>query len=43
MLIAFIAGLMIGGMFGVGIMCLCIAAGRADNALEDKPPNSPTI
>ena len=29
-MLAFFAGLIIGGMFGVGVMCLMFVAGQAD-------------
>ena len=34
-MIQFIAGTMVGGTVGVIVMCLCIAASRADN--EEAP------
>ena len=42
LLLVFAAGLMVGGLFGVGIMCLMISAGRADDAWENRPPSNTT-
>lgn len=42
LLLVFAAGLMVGGLFGVGIMCLMISAGRADDAWDNRPHNSTT-
>lgn len=42
LLLVFAVGLMVGGLFGVGIICLMISAGRADDAWENRPHNSTT-
>lgn len=33
-MLKFIIGTMVGGLFGVVSMCLCVAAGEADRQLE---------
>lgn len=42
LLLVFAVGLMVGGLFGVGIICLTISAGRADDTRENRPHNSTT-
>ena len=33
-MLAFLAGLLLGGVMGVFVMCLCAAAGNADRGME---------
>ena len=33
-MLKFIIGTMVGGLFGIVSMCLCVAAGEADRQLE---------
>ena len=33
-MLLFLAGMMTGGVFGVVVMCLCVAAGNADRHWE---------
>lgn len=40
--IAFVAGLMLGGSLGVLVACLCVTSGRADDAPERRPADNPT-
>ena len=41
-MIGFIIGLFVGGFLGVCVMCLCNAASRADNSIEQMNINTVT-